>query len=98
MLIRIVKMTFEPEKVDEFLTNFHANKHAIRAVEGCNHLELLREQNTSNIFMTYSYWDGPEYLENYRHSDLFKSVWSKTKPLFSAKPEAWSVDRLVKLD
>jgi len=36
-------------------------------------------------------------LEAYRQSELFKNVWSKTKPLFNDKPQAWSVDKIVSL-
>jgi hypothetical protein len=36
-------------------------------------------------------WDDPKYLEAYRQSELFEGVWAKTKVLFDAKPEAWSV-------
>ena len=90
-------MSFEPTKIDEFLSNFEANKTKIRNFEGCNFLELYRDQNNTNIFFTYSYWNSETSLENYRQSDLFKSVWSKTKPLFNAKPEAWSVDKLHSL-
>lgn len=97
-LVRIVKMSFEPSKIDEFLSNFEANKHKIRAFEGCCFLELYRDKHNSNIFFTYSYWNSEDHLNTYRHSDLFKSVWAKTKPLFNAKPEAWSVDKLASLD
>lgn len=98
MLVRIVKMSFNAEKIAEFLSNFEANKMKIRHFEGCNNLELYRDQNENNIFFTYSYWDSEDDLNNYRHSDLFKSVWTKTKPLFNAKPEAWSVDKIVVLN
>ena len=97
MLIRIVKLTFRPEEVETFLANFETNKKAIRASEGCRRLELLKVEGEEAVFMTYSWWDGPEFLEMYRHSELFKAVWSKTKPLFAAKPEAWSLDRLAEL-
>ena len=90
-------MSFEASKIDEFLSNFEANKNKIRSFEGCNFLELYRDQNNTNIFFTYSYWTSDTHLENYRHSELFKSVWAKTKPLFNAKPEAWSVDKLESL-
>jgi len=50
------------------------------------------------VFFTYSYWKTEEDLENFRKSDLFKNVWSKTKPFFNAKPEAWSVDKVVSLE
>ncbi len=97
MLIRIVKMGFQPDKIDEFLSNFEANKTKIRAFEGCNFLELYRDQNNRTIFFTYSYWTSEDDLNNYRHSELFKGVWAKTKPLFNAKPEAWSVIKLASL-
>ncbi len=97
MLVRIVKMSFQEHKTDLFLSNFEANKTKIRAFEGCEFLELYRDKNNSNIFFTYSYWLSEQHLENYRHSELFQSVWAKTKPLFNAKPEAWSVDKLESL-
>lgn len=98
MFIRIVKMSFTENNVNAFLNNFHENKDKIRAVDGCLLLELLRDKDNPNVFFTYSYWNDPSDLENYRQSDLFKSVWAKTKVLFNEKPEAWSVDKLVSLD
>ncbi len=97
-MIRIVKMTFAPEKVATFLQNFHASKSDIRSFKGCLHLELLQDQHTPNIFFTYSFWESEDHLNHYRESPLFKAIWSKTKILFIAKPEAWSVERQVMLD
>jgi quinol monooxygenase YgiN len=90
-------MGFQPSKIDEFLSNFEAHKHKIRAFEGCEFLELYRDKHHTNIFFTYSYWNSETDLEQYRHSDLFKAVWAKTKPLFNIKPEAWSLDKVVTL-
>ncbi|MFH4965539.1 antibiotic biosynthesis monooxygenase family protein [Gaetbulibacter sp. M235] len=94
MFVRIVKMSFLEEHINAFLTNFDENKNKIRNFKGCSLLELYRDKNNPNIFFTYSYWESESNLENYRQSDLFKSVWSKTKPFFNAKPEAWSVDKI----
>ncbi len=93
MIIRIVKMTFKPEKVNEFLTIFDESKQLIRAMPGCTHLELLNDLKEPNIFFTYSYWNSENELNNYRNSDLFLTVWKKTKALFIAKAEAWSVEQ-----
>lgn len=97
MFVRIVKMTFHPSNIETFKTNFDKNKDAIRSFSGCSFLELYRDKHNTNIYFTYSYWESEEALESYRTSELFKSVWSKTKPLFAAKPEAWSVDKVVSL-
>ncbi|WP_445716586.1 putative quinol monooxygenase [Flavobacterium sp.] len=97
MFIRIVKMRFREDKIEAFLNNFEEVKHHIRNFEGNRFLELYQDKNDQRIFFTYSYWENEEALENYRKSDLFDGVWSYTKTLFSDKPEAWSVDRLVTL-
>ena len=97
MLVRIVKMSFDPSKIDLFLANFELVKNQIRNFNGCNFLELYREKNDSNIFFTYSYWDNEVALNNYRNSELFEKVWAETKILFNDKPQAWSVDKIVSL-
>lgn len=94
MIVRIVKMTFEASETEAFQELFQRNKEKIRGFEGCEFLELYRDKNDRNIFFTYSYWQDEAALENYRVSPLFKEVWSETKKLFSAKPEAWSVDKV----
>lgn len=97
MIIRIVKMTFEKDKVADFLEIFNSSKQLIRNMDGCTHLELLNDINFPQIYFTYSYWLSEIDLDNYRNSDLFKTVWAKTKVLFAEKPEAWSVEQKVVL-
>ena len=97
MFVRIVKMSFQPEKIEEFLNNFNSKKEFIRNSPGCRLLELYRDKTNPNIFFTYSYWDTEQDLENYRNSELFKGVWAQTKVLFNDKPFAWSVDKVESL-
>ncbi len=97
MFVRIVKLSFQPEKTEEFLGNFEKSKENIRNFPGCRLLELYREKTNTNVFFTYSYWDSEEDLEAYRNSELFKGIWNKTKILFNDKPMAWSVDKLATL-
>lgn len=97
MLVRIVKLSFQSEKIEEFLTNFEENKLKIRQFKGCEFLELYRDKSNTDTFFTYSYWATEDDLNNYRHSDLFKGIWAKTKPMFNAKPKAWSVEKLASL-
>jgi autoinducer 2-degrading protein len=97
MLVRIVKLSIEDESIDTFLNNFEASKLKIRGFKGCHFLELYQEKDNKNVFFTYSYWDDETALNNYRNSDLFKGIWAKTKPMFNAKPEAWSVNKLESL-
>lgn len=91
-------MRFHEDKIEAFLNNFEEVKHHIRNFEGNRFLELYQDKNDKRIFFTYSYWENEEALEKYRKSALFDDVWTYTKTLFSDKPEAWSVDRLVTLE
>ena len=90
MIKRLVKLTFQADKTDEFIAIFEASKDKIRAMSGCQHVELLRDATTSNIFFTLSLWDTEGSLNVYRQSDLFRTTWAKTKVLFSDKPAAWT--------
>ncbi len=95
MFTRIVKMDFEGKKIESFLENFENVKSKIRNYPGCLFLELYKDKNSMTVFFTYSRWEDEQSLEAYRKSDLFREVWSITKPMFRNKAEAWSVDTLV---
>ena len=85
------------DKIGDFLAHFEKRKGQIRNFEGCRFLELYRGKDDPNTFFTYSYWETEAHLETYRNSPLFKEVWAATKIHFDAKPEAWSVDKVVSL-
>lgn len=93
MLIRIVRMTFKPESVEDFLALFKESQDQIRNFEGCLHLELLRDFHQSNIYYTHSHWTDDVALEDYRNSGFFKKTWKKTKVLFKEEPLAFSMLR-----
>jgi len=95
MIIRIVQMHFHAEMVEEFLRLFEERKSRIRNYEGCLHLELWQDEHDHAIFFTYSHWENEGYLDHYRFSEFFKDTWGRTKALFAAKPQAWSVNRKV---
>lgn len=98
MIKRLVKMQFRPEETDNFQALFDRQKARIRAFEGCEYLELLRSEDDPCIFFTLSHWTGPEALERYRRSDLFKTTWAATKQLFADRPEAWSTSSITILE
>ncbi|TGE25345.1 antibiotic biosynthesis monooxygenase [Hymenobacter aquaticus] len=91
MLTRIVRMTFQPEKVADFLAIFQDSENKIRNMPGCRHLELWQDADLPHVYCTHSRWDSATDLNNYRHSALFGQVWPATKALFAAPPLAFSV-------
>ena len=90
MIKRIVRLSIDEKKADEFVSNFNKHKEAIKKFDGCEHLELWQDHDQQNVFVTYSHWTRPEDLEAYRKSDFFADVWSTTKTFFNGKPLAWS--------
>lgn len=90
MINRIVRLSFHEENIEAFLTIFENSKNLIANFPGCNGLTLLQDANHANVFYTYSLWGAENDLENYRHSELFKTTWAATKALFDNKPMAFS--------
>ena len=90
MINRIVKMTFDPALINDFLEVFHGSKDKIRQFDGCLGMILLQDNQQNNVLFTYSQWISEDHLNSYRHSELFKTTWANTKNKFISKAEAWS--------
>ena len=90
MITRIVKLTFQEDKMDEFLAFFETIKFQVNSFPGCGGMKLLRDKNHPNIVLTYSNWESEDSLNNYRDSEVFGKVWPTIKPWFTARPEAWT--------
>ena len=93
MIIRIVKLIIDREKVDEFQLFFEKAKPSIGNFIGCNHVELLKETKRGNVYFTYSHWKNEDMLQNYRNSIFFWYM-EKYKTYLSGKSEAWSLNKI----
>ena len=91
MILRIVRMVFQPDRLDAFRETFAQYEDAIRSQDGCTQLILMQDAHRPEVFFTYSKWESLEKLEAYRHSQTFGEVWPKTKALFAEAPQAWSL-------
>jgi quinol monooxygenase YgiN len=98
MLVRTVRMTFRPDRVDDFLALFRASAPRIRAFPGCHRLALLADARYPNVLTTYSLWEDEAALDRYRASALFKTTWAETKPLFAAPPVAHSQYTVIEVE
>jgi heme-degrading monooxygenase HmoA len=93
-MVRIVKMKFKVEEIPAFLILFEEKRALIAGFPGCQGVRLLNDVHSPEIYYTYSHWNSPADLENYRNSDLFKGVWAETKIKFSDRPGAWSFEEI----
>jgi quinol monooxygenase YgiN len=83
-------MTFHPDRLDAFAEVFREARPRIAAVPGCLSVALWRDARYPNILTTVSHWESADALEAYRQSDLFRTTWARTTPLFAAAPVAQS--------
>lgn len=90
MIHRQVDMTFQEEKVSDFLKMFEKVKQDIRGFEGCYSLLLLQDPTNPCKISTSSVWESEEHLNEYRQSALFAKTWAETKSYFSDKANAKS--------
>lgn len=95
MISRIVRMKVAPENVAVFQKYFKESFTQIRNFPGCCDLSLQIDINEEGVVMTFSRWESEAHLNAYRDSDVFKTTWEKVKPLFIAKPEAFSMQELI---
>lgn len=94
MLIRIVIMTIEDDRCDDFEAAFSSVRQHISDFEGCIQLRMLRGTDEPSVYTTLSTWTGKDALERYRQSDLFKKTWATVKPMFAARAVAYSYEEL----
>ena len=97
MITRLVKLSLQIEKAAEFETIFYQSQAHIENFNGCQKTNLFKVTGNQAQYFTISYWDNDQALENYRASALFKDVWSRVKPLFSGKAEAWTLNGVIQV-
>lgn len=92
MLARLVRMRFQPEKVDDFLALYAAARPVISAQPGCRNVQLVRQSDDPSTFATWSLWQDAAALEAYRTSSFFLEFWPQVKALFRQPAEATSFE------
>lgn len=95
MLHRIVRMVFDKDTKAQFTDIFYQKQPFIQAMDGCISVDLMNDERDEMAMATYSLWESEQYLEAYRHSELFIETWKEVKPLFSEKAKAWSYTKHV---
>jgi quinol monooxygenase YgiN len=93
-VVRIVTMTFTPDKVADFLTLFDERSESIRTFPGCEALDLVRDTSSPNVMSTISIWSSEEALDEYRRSKIFLTTWEQTKTMFADRPRAATYEPL----
>jgi quinol monooxygenase YgiN len=91
MIVRIVRMQFVPERIEDFKKTFNNAYTNIRNFDGCRFLSLYQDEKDATVFYTISKWEHPDQLEGYRNSDLFRQTWAITRSFFSGPPQAYSL-------
>lgn len=96
-ITRVVRLSFEPNKITEFVELFNQSKPVISNFDGCLDVSLYQDHDYPNVMYTLSKWQSIESLEAYRQSDFFKITWRKTKMLFNDSPKAFSLKSFTQL-
>lgn len=96
-LVRIVRLSFKEEHLDDFLQFYSRVQSQIAAFEGCLEVQAFRDNEQPNVIYTISRWADAACLENYRQSDLFRDIWARVSPWFDEKPQAFSLIPLREL-
>lgn len=90
-LVRIVRLSFREEHLDDFLQFYAQVQPQIAAFEGCMEVQAFRDNEQHTVIYTMSRWTNAAYLENYRQSDFFRDTWAQVSRWFEEKPQAFSL-------
>ena len=90
MIIRLVHLTIESDRIEDFLDLFEQSKDSIRAMPGCLHLTLLQDVTHPGKLSTLSHWVDEDALNAYRDTPFFRDTWTRTKAMFSDRAAAAS--------
>lgn len=88
-------MTFNPEKLNEFLAFFETSKPKILNFEGCYQVDLMQNVAQPNQLYTISIWEDESFLNKYRSSEFFSHTWTYTKSLFADKATAVTLEKIA---
>jgi quinol monooxygenase YgiN len=91
MITRVVRLTFKPEHTETFIEIMRQHHLLIRGFKGCYDLNSYQDMKEANVFFTISIWQDEAALNDYRHSEFFKTLWGKLKPMFGDKAVAHSM-------
>jgi len=98
MIVRLVQLTIDPTRINDFLQLFEASKKQIRQSPGCLELTLVQDIDQPNRISTLSKWSDEDALQMYRESDFFRSTWSASKRMFADRASATSYQVISRTD
>ena len=94
MIVRLVRLKFKPEHIEEFLAFYEQSRETIRHQQGCLTLSMLRETNDEAAFCTWSTWRSGRDLQQYRRSEFFRDFWPRVRAMLREPAEAVSYEHL----
>ena len=85
MLVQVVYLEVQPEKLEAFLTEARANAQASRAEADVTQFDLLQQSDSPHRFMLYEVYRDEAALETHRHTPHFQRWVERGVPLLTGE-------------
>lgn len=95
MIVRLVALKIQLDKVEEFKQFFGTIYDGIRAAQGCLSLRVVADLEGLGEFFTVSEWESAAALEAYKNTAFFRETWPRVKTFLRDKPWAQSFQVLL---
>ncbi len=92
MITRIIKLHLKPEYVEEFKTYASQVVTDVKAIQGCNMVDILVDKNDHSVWFIYAIWESEYHLNRYRRSKINIEMVRKVKPWLEKEIQAWTVE------
>jgi len=94
MITRIIKFKIEPVNADDFKQFIASIKDDFSTIKGCKNMEILNDKEDKDVYFMYTIWDTEFKLNQYRKSEINKTLWSKLQEWSKKEPQAWTVENI----
>ena len=83
MIVQVVYLEVQPDKLADFMNEVHTNAKASREEAGVAQFDVLQQEGDPLKFMLYEVYRGSEALEAHRKTPHFQRWAEKGVPLLS---------------
>ncbi|MBE9467115.1 MAG: antibiotic biosynthesis monooxygenase [Bacteroidetes bacterium] len=94
MITRIIKFRIAPANTDVFKQFIALIKKDFSTIKGCKNREILNDKEDKDVYFMYTIWESEFKLNQYRKSELNKTLWTKLNQWSVKEPQAWTVENV----
>lgn len=92
MVVRLVALRVQTDRQAELAAVLAESYPRVRAVSGCQGIQILQDVTDSLRYVSWSLWDTVEALEAYRAGPVYAEVWPRIRACLAERAQAQTLE------